>query len=221
MMRKRSFQSKLFLETRGVKLPSRRPALVCESCLYSKDGQKRVRAFHVLDPRGLLDVIGVFHESRDGSSFAESQRDLVDEPGTRIEAVLGRWSGQLVTRRTGIYGSTSAHCNVQVCYERDEEAKMKLEITTDRGQGTRIVMNGASLGAIMRFEGGLLTTMLPGGLAMTCPGSVGQSVGRKQAFYFEFSWMESPGQRRRLVRTYDTDGLVVSTSLATESKLSS
>lgn len=116
---------------RGVKLPSRRPALVCESCLFSQDGQKRVRAFHVLDPRGLLDVIGVFHESRDGSSFAESQRDLVDEPSTRIEALLGRWSGELMTRRTGIYGSTSAQCNVQVCYERDDEAKMKLVLLSN------------------------------------------------------------------------------------------
>ena len=111
---------------RGVKLPSQRPALVCESCLYSQDAQKRVRSFHVLDPRGLLDMIGVFHESRDGSSFAESQRDLVDEPSKRIEALLGRWSGQLQTRRTGIYGSTLAQYNVQVCYERDDEAKMKL-----------------------------------------------------------------------------------------------
>lgn len=114
---------------RGVKLPSRRPALVCESCLYSKDAQKRVRAFHVLDPRGLLDVIGIFHESRDGSSFAESQRNLPDEAGSRIESLLGKWSGKLVTRRTGIYGSTLAQYNVQVSYERNEEAKMKLVLT--------------------------------------------------------------------------------------------
>jgi hypothetical protein len=121
----------LNLICRGVKLPSRRPALVCESCFYSQDAQKRVRAFHVLDPRGLLDVIGVFHESRDDSSFAESQRDLADEPSKRIEALLGRWSGQLVTRRTSIYGSTLAQCNVQVCYERDEEAKMKLVLLSN------------------------------------------------------------------------------------------
>lgn len=110
---------------RGVKLPSRRPALVCESCLYSEDAQSRVRAFHVLDPRGLLDVIGVFHESREGESFAESQKNLANDLATRIDAVLGKWSGQLVTRRTGIYGATIAECNVQVLYERDDEGKMK------------------------------------------------------------------------------------------------
>lgn len=93
------------------------------------------------------------------------------------------------------------------------------EITTTRGEGTKIVMTGTSTGAVMRFEGGLLTTLLPGGMGLTSPGSVGQSVGRKQAFYFEFSWIQSPEYRRRLVRTYDTDGLVVSTSLATESKI--
>jgi len=173
----------------------------------------------VLDPRGLLDVIGVFHESREGESFAESQKKLADDFATRVDAVLGKWSGQLVTRRTGIYGATLAECNVQVHYERDDEGKMKQEITTTRGEGTKIVMTGTSTGAVMRFEGGLLTTLLPGGMGLTSPGSVGQSVGRKQAFYFEFSWIQSPVHRRRLVRTYDTDGLVVSTSLATESKL--
>lgn len=110
---------------RGVKLPSRRPALVCESCLYSEDAQSRVRAFHVLDPRGLLDVIGVFHESREGESFAESQKKLANDFATRVDAVLGKWSGQLVTRRTGIYGATLAECNVQVHYEKDDEGKMK------------------------------------------------------------------------------------------------
>lgn len=79
----------------------------------------------MLDPRGLLDVIGVFHESREGESFAESQKKLANDFATRVDAVLGKWSGQLVTRRTGIYGATLAECNVQVHYERDDEGKMK------------------------------------------------------------------------------------------------
>lgn len=110
---------------RGVKLPSRRPALVCESCLYSQDAQSRVRAFHVLDPRGLLDVIGVFHESRDGNALAELQHSSVEEPSKRVEALLGTWSGQLVSRRTGIYGATLAANEVQVLIERDENGNVK------------------------------------------------------------------------------------------------
>lgn len=79
----------------------------------------------MLDPRGLLDVIGVFHESREGESFAESQKKLANDFATRVDTVLGKWSGQLVTRRTGIYGATLAECNVQVHYERDDEGKVK------------------------------------------------------------------------------------------------
>jgi hypothetical protein len=108
---------------RGVKLPSRRPALVCESCLYSEDANNRVRAFHVLDPRGFLDVIGVFHESKDNSTFDESQMEPVDEASKRIHALLGTWSGRLVTRRTGIYGATIVESNVQVVFEKEESGK--------------------------------------------------------------------------------------------------
>jgi hypothetical protein len=93
------------------------------------------------------------------------------------------------------------------------------EIISSSGAGTKIRLRGTSTGAVLRFEGGLLTTLLPGGKALTCPGSVGRSVGRAQSFNFEFSWIESPGQRRRLVRTYDVDGVVVSTSLAIEAKV--
>lgn len=53
---------------------------------------------------------------------------------------------------------------------------------------------------------------------MTSPVSVGKSVGKSQSFYFEFGWSERPGYRRRLVRTFDTDGVVVSTTLSTEFK---
>lgn len=204
---------------KGVKLPSRRPALVCESCLYSQDANSRVRAFHVLDPRGFLDVIGVFHESKDNSTFDESQTEPVDEASKRIHALLGTWSGRLVTRRTGIYGATIVQSNVQVVFEKEESGKFLQEIISSSGAGTKIRLQGTSTGAVLRFEGGLLTTLLPGGKALTCPGSVGRSVGRAQSFNFEFSWIESPGQRRRLVRTYDVDGVVVSTSLAIEAKV--
>ncbi|CAI7822632.1 unnamed protein product [Closterium sp. NIES-54] len=72
----------------GVKLPSRRPALVSETCLFLSEpvseagseplseasseadrnwGNRRVRAFHVLDSKGMIDTLGVFVEEREGS----------------------------------------------------------------------------------------------------------------------------------------------------------
>lgn len=43
-------------------MPSTRPALVSEVCLSSQG--TRARAFHVLDPRGVIDSIAVFVESQ-------------------------------------------------------------------------------------------------------------------------------------------------------------
>ncbi|CAI5531226.1 unnamed protein product [Closterium sp. Naga37s-1] len=77
---------------RGVKLPSRRPALVSETCLFLSEpvseagsepgseppaeasseedvtwGNRRVRTFHVLDSKGMIDTLGVFVEEREGA----------------------------------------------------------------------------------------------------------------------------------------------------------
>lgn len=50
---------------RNLKLPSRRPSLVCESCLYSLEtNTRRIRAFHIMDPKGVLDMLLVFLEER-------------------------------------------------------------------------------------------------------------------------------------------------------------
>lgn len=93
------------------------------------------------------------------------------------------------------------------------------EFTSTSGKGLKIKLTGTLKGSVFAFDGGLQTVLLPGGISITSPISVGRSVGRSQSFYFEFSWMESPGKRRRLLRTHDTDGLVVSTTLTTERKV--
>lgn len=201
----------------GVKLPSRRPALVCESCLYSEDGKDRMRGFHVLDPRGLLDFIGVFQEKKDNGSSSQSDDDIIqDEPQSRLAALLGCWAGHSVTRRTGVYGSTLVEDDVSFTYSMKDDGTLIQNIKTSKGN---LQLMGTAYGSLIQFEKGLQMTLLPGGLALTSPVNVGQSVGRSQAFYFEFSWVYSPGRRRRLVRTYDTDGLVVSSTFVDEVKL--
>lgn len=201
----------------GVKLPSRRPALVCESCLYSEDGGSRMRAFHVLDPRGLLDFIGVFQERKDSGSFGpRSEGTIQDGPQSRLDALLGCWSGHAVTRRTGIYGSTLVEQDVNVTFKLEDDGSLIQDIKMSKGS---VHLIGTAYGSLVKFEKGLQMTLLPGGMAMAAPVNVGQSVGRSQAFYFEFSWIYSPGKRRRLVRTYDTEGIVVSTTFVDEVKL--
>lgn len=49
---------------RNLKLPSRRPSVVCENCLYSLQRDKRARAFHILEPKGTVDMLIVFLEER-------------------------------------------------------------------------------------------------------------------------------------------------------------
>ncbi|KAH7441486.1 hypothetical protein KP509_03G040100 [Ceratopteris richardii] len=200
----------------GVKLPSRRPAIVCESCLFADSGEGRVRGFQVLDPRGLLDFIGVFHEKKE-NGFLQSNDDMIqDEPQTRLNAILGCWSGRSTTKRSGVYGSTLVEEDVSVKYDLRDDGILIQDIKTPRGS---IQLTGAVHGGLLQFGEGLQMTLLPGGLALTAPVNVGKSVGRSQAFCFEFSWVYSPGKRRRLVRTYDTDGLVVSSTFVEEVKV--
>lgn len=49
---------------RILKLPSRRPSIVCESCLYSLEKDMRVRAFHIMDPKGIVEMLLIFLEER-------------------------------------------------------------------------------------------------------------------------------------------------------------
>lgn len=61
---------------RNLKLPSRRPSIVCESCLYSKERDRRARAFHIMDPQGFLDMLLIFMEDKgDGVHFPPALAD--------------------------------------------------------------------------------------------------------------------------------------------------
>ncbi|MBA0697483.1 hypothetical protein Goari_021023, partial [Gossypium aridum] len=49
---------------KNVKLPSRQPSIVCENCLYSQAKDRRARAFHIMDPKGFVDMLLIFLEDR-------------------------------------------------------------------------------------------------------------------------------------------------------------
>eukprot|EP00262_Sarcandra_glabra_P014223 TRINITY_DN4105_c0_g1_i2.p1 TRINITY_DN4105_c0_g1~~TRINITY_DN4105_c0_g1_i2.p1 ORF type:complete len:290 (+),score=29.25 TRINITY_DN4105_c0_g1_i2:256-1125(+) len=49
---------------KNLKLPSRRPSVVCENCLYSQEKDMRARAFHIMDPKGILEMLLIFLEER-------------------------------------------------------------------------------------------------------------------------------------------------------------
>lgn len=205
---------------KNLKVPPRRPSIVCESCLYSMDGNSRMRAFHVLNHRGLIDMIGVFHESREKETTYSSAFDKFEQKNEeRINALLGRWSGHSVTKRSGFYGTTIAEADIDLKLEIDENGQLIQDINSTSGGGTSVRWNGTAQDGLVTFDGGFQMTLLPGGMYLACPTSVAKSVAETQSFFLEFSWMESPGKRRRLVRTFDVQGVVVSTTYINETKL--
>jgi len=72
---------------------------------------------------------------------------------------------------------------------------------------------------LVNFDGGFQVTLLPGGMYMGCPCDIAKSVAQSQSFHLEFCWMESPDKRQRLLRTYDVEGLAVSSTYISETKL--
>lgn len=72
---------------------------------------------------------------------------------------------------------------------------------------------------LVTFAGGYQLTFLPGGMYMGCPCDVGKNVAESVSFHLEFCWLEGPGKRQRLVRTYDVEGLAVSTTYFYETRM--
>ncbi|PNX95343.1 hypothetical protein L195_g018534 [Trifolium pratense] len=107
---------------RNLKLPSRRPSIVCENCLYSLQRDKRARAFHILEPRGTVDMLIIFLEER-----SEGPHPLLDsskDTKNRITPFLGKWKGHSVTKRSGVYGATIAEADTVVLHEMNDNGQL-------------------------------------------------------------------------------------------------
>ncbi|KAK9010711.1 hypothetical protein V6N11_043581 [Hibiscus sabdariffa] len=203
---------------KNLKLPSRRPSLVCENCLYSQEKDRRARAFHIMDPRGFVDMLIIFVEDRgDGPLIHPSLVDMVDGKD-RILQFLGRWEGHSVTKRSGVYGSTMAEADTVAFLEMDKNKL--IQDVTSKGGGrdvrTNVHWTGTVTNNLVEFEGAYQLTLLPGGMYMGYPSDIARSVAESKSFHLEFCWLEAPGKRQRLVRTYDAEGLAVSSTYFSE-----
>ncbi|KAL5582235.1 hypothetical protein UlMin_014677 [Ulmus minor] len=207
---------------KNLRLPSRRPSLVCENCLYSLEKDKRVRAFHVMDPRGILEMLLIFLEERgDGVLFHPSLGDNLDN-ANRILPFLGKWKGHSITKRSGVYGATLAEADTVASFEMNDKGQIVQDLTSTSAGGdvtTNVPWTGIMLNNVVTFNGGYQITMLPGGMYMGCPCDVAKSVAESKSFHLEFCWLESPGKRQRMVRTYDVEGLAVSSTYFYETKM--
>lgn len=209
---------------KNLKLPSRRPSIVCENCLYIPDRDLRARAFHIMDPQGIIEMLLIFLEERDdGKLFSHPlNSNLVSGQENRLLSFLGDWKGHSRTKRSGVYGATIAEAVTISSLQMDDNGQIIQDITTTSMNGdvtTNVHWAGTKLDNLVTFDGGYQITLLPGGMYMGCPCDVAKSVADNKSFHLEFCWLEAPGKRQRLVRTYDVEGLAVSSTYFSEIKL--
>ncbi|XP_031489406.1 uncharacterized protein LOC116256982 [Nymphaea colorata] len=205
---------------KGLKIPSKIPSIVCENCLYSQKSDMRARAFHIMDPHGVLEMLLIFLEKReDGTPISSAPGKLLDDSADRITPFLGEWQGHSLTKRTGVYGATITEADTQVILEMND-GRLIQNITSTSDDGTSSVQwTGSISGNLISFDRGFQMIMLPGGMYMACPEDLSKNVSSSQSFHLEFCWMESSDTRQRLVRTFDTDGLAVSSTYFYETKV--
>eukprot|EP00268_Persea_americana_P037985 TRINITY_DN37647_c0_g1_i1.p1 TRINITY_DN37647_c0_g1~~TRINITY_DN37647_c0_g1_i1.p1 ORF type:complete len:409 (+),score=52.42 TRINITY_DN37647_c0_g1_i1:97-1323(+) len=203
---------------RNLKLPSRWPSVVCENCLFSQEKDMRARAFHIMDPRGILEMLLIFVEQRGDGVPLTYQVDISKSATNRLSPLLGQWKGHSITKRSGVYGATIAEAKTVALLEIDDKGQLIQDITSTStgGSTTNVHWTGTVSDNLIIFDGGFQMTLLPGGMYMGCPCDVGKSVVQSQSFHLEFCWMESLNKRQRLVRTYDVEGLAVSSTYFTE-----
>ncbi|XP_024016925.1 uncharacterized protein LOC21403825 isoform X2 [Morus notabilis] len=113
---------------RNLKLPSRRPSIVCENCLYSLEKDMRVRAFHIMDPKGVIEMLLVFLEERGEGLVSHPSLVQNADNSNRILPFLGKWKGHSVTKRSGVYGSTIAEADTVSSLEMDDKGQLIQEI---------------------------------------------------------------------------------------------
>ncbi|KAK6152605.1 hypothetical protein DH2020_012244 [Rehmannia glutinosa] len=180
----------------------------------------RIRAFHIMDPRGILDMLIVFLEERGSKEIAHPSFDN-SKDSDRITPHLGTWKGHSITKRSGVYGATIAEADTVAVLEMNEDGQLIQEIrSTSSGSDvtTSVHWTGSISDNVIRFDGGFQLTLLPGGIYMGCPSDIAKSVQESKSFHLELCWVESPTKRQRLVRTFDIEGLAVSSTYFLETK---
>ncbi|GJV09456.1 putative cell division topological specificity factor MinE, calycin [Tanacetum coccineum] len=197
---------------KNLKLPSKFPSIVCECCLYSLEKDLRARAFHIMDPKGFVEMLILFLE----------EKGVGVDSTSRITPHLGTWKGHSLTKRSGVYGATEAEAETVTLLDFDENGQLIQDQTStykDKDAPSNVRWTGTVSDNLVTFDGGYQITLLPGGIYMGCPRDVGKHVADTKSFHLEFCWLESPTKRQRLVRTFDVDGLAVSTTYFLETKV--
>lgn len=104
--------------------------------------------------------------------------------------------------------------SLPMCFKQESSSTPKNSDVT-----TNVQWIGTMSNNVVTYDGGFQVTLLPQGMYLGCPCDVSKSVTDSKSFHLEFCWLESAGKRQRLVRTYDVEGLAVSSTYFIETKL--
>ncbi|PKI47924.1 hypothetical protein CRG98_031708 [Punica granatum] len=175
-----------------------------------------------MDPKGVIEMLLIFLEKRDDGVPFSPTLDNSKEYDSRIIPFLGKWKGRSITKRSGVYGATIAEADSVASLEMDEKGHLIQDIASTSNNGevtTNVHWTGTMSDNLITFDGGYQMTLLPGGMYMGCPSDVAKSVAESKSFHLEFCWLEAPGKRQRLIRTYDIEGLAVSSTYLSETQV--
>ncbi|KAL9227002.1 hypothetical protein vseg_002751 [Gypsophila vaccaria] len=207
---------------RNLKLPSSRPSIVCENCLYSIEKNMRARAFHIMDPKGVLEMLLVFLEQSGAHIDSPPSLSESKDESNRLLPFLGQWKGNSVTKRSGVYGATIAEHFTTASLEIAENGQLIQDITSTTKADdvtTNVRWTGTITDNLVTFDKGYQLTLLPGGMYMGCPCDITNSIADSRSFHLELCWLESSVKRQRLIRTFDVEGLAVSSTYFFETKV--
>ena len=173
-------------------------------------GDRRLRFVQLFegtaDGKSLLKTITLIRETRAGCDVQPSS------PST-VEALVGRWVGQAITRYPAGADPTVMDTDLSITANG---STLTQTLTFGAGSDTRTVESSGRIdGNSLWFDQGkspYRVLLLPGGGSIVSP----TVIERDRSFLLEAGWMVTPTYRQRLVRQYNDKGEWISLTLVEE-----
>lgn len=178
-------------------------------------GERRLRLVQLFDKTGQLNRLTLIRERLPGATTAE-------RPPLTVDDLVGEWQGEGVTIYPDGRSPDTYPTTLRVDKNGEHQLTQQLTFNADGRRDayptTRNISSTARIeGSILYFEGGSQPNqvlLLPDGASSTSP----QQVRVRQAFFLEVGWLLQPGERQRMIRSYNDLGEWSSLTLVTERK---
>ena len=175
-----------------------------EFCLMA--GDRRLRLVQLYGTDACLSQITLIREQRSGS-------DAPERPPLVLDSLLGTWEGDAITRYAD--QKTIERYSTQLVWQQQGDRLFRHWQTPYE----KVSASGYLAGNTVLFEAGerpMQILLLPDGGSSTTP----LQALAGQPFRSEMGWLLAPGQRQRLIRSYDAQGNWLSATKITERQVS-